>query len=240
MLNYRTMPVIWVLLFIASCHGIKAQLAPNVYQYVDKGGKNPEVYQLMIDDKYAILSVYKTSPPEFVKTLGGYYDIGNDALEIKLEFNTNFVNDSLTFINIPFSKKKNGIQLGLDGEKDFKATPKVKQELDGEWLFASRIADSDKSRRDSSNPRKTLKFLLDGHFQWIAYNTETFEFIGTGGGTFTSKDGRYEEKIEFFSKDNTRVGQKLGFTYELRGNDWYHTGKSSKGDPMGEIWTRRQ
>ncbi len=240
MLNYKTIQLTWMLLFIASIHGIKAQLSPNVYQSVDKGGNNPVVYQLTIDDVYAILSVYKTSPPEFVKTLGGYYNIKNGALVIQLEFNTNFASDSRTQLNIPFSKKKNGLQLSLDGKKAFKAVPKVKQDLDGKWLFASRIADSDKSKRDSTNPRKTLKFLLDGHFQWIAYNTETYEFFGTGGGTFTAKDGRYEETIEFFSKDNSRVGQKLGFTYELRGNDWYQTGKSSKGDPLGEIWTRRQ
>ncbi|MCG2460843.1 hypothetical protein K8352_08790 [Flavobacteriaceae bacterium F89] len=227
------------LVLIGSCYTIMAQLGPDVYKYEEKLGDNHMVYQFMINNQYAILSVYKTSPPEFVKTLGGFYKINNDTLEMQLEFNSNFGKDSLMQLRIPFAQTDRGIQFRLEGLKDFKATPKMKQDLDGEWLFAARTADLDKGRRDAKNPRKTLKFLLDGHFQWIAYNSDTFEFFGTGGGTFTSKNGRYRESIEFFSRDNSRVGQKLGFGYELRGNDWFHTGKSSKGDPLGEIWSKR-
>jgi len=80
---------------------------------------------------------------------------------------------------------------------------------------------------------------MDGRFQWIAYHTETFKFSGTGGGSYTSKDGIYTENIEFFSRDNARVGASLKFGYEINGNDWHHTGKNSKGEPMYEIWQKR-
>jgi hypothetical protein len=82
--------------------------------------------------------------------------------------------------------------------------------------------------------------LLDGHFQWIAFNRETFEFSGTGGGKYIADNtGAYIEQIEFFSRNSGRVGAKLPFKYNIKGNDWFHQGNSSNGEPMHEIWTKR-
>tara|TARA_R110000764_G_scaffold4148_5_gene17288 strand:+ start:589 stop:834 length:246 start_codon:yes stop_codon:yes gene_type:complete len=80
---------------------------------------------------------------------------------------------------------------------------------------------------------------MDNTFQWIAYDTESFKFSGTGGGSYSSLNEIYKEQIEFFSKDNSRVGAELEFNYKLKGNDWHHTGKNSKGEPMYEIWSKR-
>ena len=84
-----------------------------------------------------------------------------------------------------------------------------------------------------------MKFLQDGHFQWIAFNTDTFQFFGSGGGFYTAENGIYTENIEFFSRNNTSVGRVLPFQYSVKGVDWHHQGKSSKGDPMYEVWTQR-
>ena len=43
-----------------------------------------------------------------------------------------------------------------------------------------------------------MKILTGSRFQWIAYNTETKQFFGTGGGSYTAKNGVYTENIEFF------------------------------------------
>jgi hypothetical protein len=88
-------------------------------------------------------------------------------------------------------------------------------------------------------PRKTLKICSGGRFQWMAINPETKEFFGTGGGTYTLKDGKYTETLEFFSRDNSRVGASLGFDAKVEGNKWQHTGKSSKGDRVNEVWTKQ-
>ena len=82
-------------------------------------------------------------------------------------------------------------------------------------------------------------FLKNGNFQWIAFNTETFQFFGSGGGTYSAKNGIYTENIQFFSRNNNSVGKILPFNYSLKGVDWHHSGKSSKGDPIYEIWTKR-
>jgi hypothetical protein len=86
--------------------------------------------------------------------------------------------------------------------------------------------------------RKTIKIMTGDRFQWAAINTATGEFFGTGGGTYTFKDGRYTEQIEFFSRDSSRVGMSLNFEGKVTDGDWHHRGKSSKGDPIYEIWSK--
>ena len=84
-----------------------------------------------------------------------------------------------------------------------------------------------------------MKILSGTRFQWIAYNSDTGEFLGTGGGTYTTAKGVYTEHIEFFARDNSRVGAKLPFSFELKDGKWHHSGKSSKGDPIYEVWSTR-
>jgi hypothetical protein len=81
--------------------------------------------------------------------------------------------------------------------------------------------------------------LSDNRFQWIAFNSETAEFFGTGGGTYTAKGGKYTENIEFFSRDSSRVGAQLTFDFKREGNNWHHSGLSSTGNPINEIWQRQ-
>lgn len=88
--------------------------------------------------------------------------------------------------------------------------------------------------------RKTMKIPSGTCFQWIAFNSETCEFFGTGGGSYTTRNGNYTEQIDFFSRDNSRVGARLEFDYELKDGKWHHSGKSSKEDPIYEIWSTRK
>jgi hypothetical protein len=111
--------------------------------------------------------------------------------------------------------------------------------LQGAWLMSGRVKDGKTQTRDTNRPRKTMKILSGTRFQWIAYNTETKQFMGTGGGTYTTIDGKYTENIEFFSRDDSRVGASLEFNFEIIDGSWHHKGFSSKGDPMHEIWSKR-
>jgi hypothetical protein len=112
--------------------------------------------------------------------------------------------------------------------------------LAGAWLFTGRVTDTGIEKR-VPGARRTMKILSGTRFQWIAYNIETKEFFGTGGGTYTSVNGKYTETIDVFSRDNSRVGAKLDFNFSLSPEgDWHHSGKSSKGDPINEIWSKRE
>ncbi|MFD1079838.1 hypothetical protein, partial [Longispora fulva] len=92
-------------------------------------------------------------------------------------------------------------------------------------------------RRSTPGARRTIKILGGDRFQWVAFNSDTGEFFGTGGGRYSAENGKYQENIEFFSRDDSRVGAKLAFDYEVKDGEWHHSGKSSKGDPMYEIWS---
>ena len=83
--------------------------------------------------------------------------------------------------------------------------------------------------------------MSGSRFQWIAFDTEKKKFRATGGGSYTTnEDGLYIEKIEFFSRDASRVGRSLSFDYRLFKGDWIHKGLSSKGAPVHEVWSLRQ
>ena len=74
----------------------------------------------------------------------------------------------------------------------------------------------------------------------MAINPVSKEFFGTGGGTYTFTNGQYTEHVEFFSRDSSRVGAILSFEGKVKDDVWNHSGKSSKGDPLNEVWTREK
>ena len=222
--------------FFISSISIFAQIKQGVYLFED-GNLH---HELKIDETYLIHSVYEKSPAKFIKTVGGFYTTNDNLIQINLEFNSDYQKDSLKNLNIPLKREGNTLILGKESKMIFEHQKSNVQDLDGAWLFATRGPDEGKKRRGEANTRKTLKFLIDGRFQWIAYDTEDMQFKGTGGGNYTSQNGIYTENIEYFSRDNSRVGASLEFNYEIKKNDWHHTGKNSKGKPMYEIWGRRK
>lgn len=225
-----------VLIFFSSIASLRAQISPGVYLANDQN----TTHELKITDNYLVYSTYKKSPAEFISSIGGFYAVMDNTIKTNLEFNSNFENDGKNEFVVPFKIIENGLQLSGESELNFHKLASKNQDLDGQWLFATRGPDTGQERRGDENPRKTLKFLKDGRFQWIAYQTETMRFSGTGGGSFTSTNGVYTENIEYFSRDNGRVGSSLEFNYELKDKDWHHTGKNSKGEPMYEIWAPRK
>ena len=199
----------------------------QVYNFNSLSNGKNITHKIMLDENYFVETQYLTKTAEFILTRGGYYNkTETNIIKVNLEFNSNFSKDSLKLFQI--EKKDSWI-------KSFGKPI----DLNGKWLMAGRINDKGEKRRDISKPRKTMKFLKDGNFQWIAFNTETFQFFGSGGGTYSAKNGIYTENIQFFSRNNNSVGKILPFNYSLKGVDWHHSGKSSKGDPIYEIWTKR-
>lgn len=109
-------------------------------------------------------------------------------------------------------------------------------QLTGNWVFTGRKQGGELARTIPGS-RRTVKILSGGRFQWIAFNSQTKEFSGTGGGTYTTEAGKYIEKITFFSKDKSRVGASLSFDFQIIEGEWHHSGLSSAGSPIYELWT---
>ena len=233
-----------ILLFFTSNFMAIGQISEGIYVDSLENNSSKRIHQVKIHDDYFIYTAYENDPANFIKTLGGFAKIektdANTLLVVLLEFNSNYPQDSIRKLSIPVKMIGDKLQLNWFEELTLEPIETKTQDLDGEWLFATRGPDTGQDRRGEKSSRKTLKFLKDGTFQWIAYDTESFRFSGTGGGSYSSKDGIYTEQIEFFSKDNSRVGATLEFNYELNENDWHHTGNNSKGEPMYEIWAKRE
>ena len=185
------------------------------------------------------ISIFNAETGEFIYTNGGTWSLNGDDLIEKVEFDTRNperVGSEGTFKII---LKKISL-VGPDGHPWKKVDEGKPGKLEGAWLMAGRFRNGKKQMRKTDGPRKTMKLLSGKRFQWIAYNTETKQFMGTGGGTYTTKNGIYTENIEFFSRDNSKAGLKLKFDFEVINSEWNHKGFSSKGDPMHEIWVKRE
>tara|TARA_X000001036_G_C20498385_1_gene732816 strand:+ start:198 stop:911 length:714 start_codon:yes stop_codon:yes gene_type:complete len=186
------------------------------------------------------ISIFNAESGEFIYTNGGTWELSGDDLTEKIEFDTGNPERIGSKVTFKIIVKKNTITVPAM-ERTWKRIDDGKPgKLEGAWLMAGRFRNGKKQMRKVDGPRKTMKLLSGKRFQWIAYNTETKQFMGTGGGTYTTKNGVYSENIEFFSRDNTKAGLRLKFDFDLINNEWNHKGFSSKGDPMHEIWVKRK
>jgi hypothetical protein len=228
-----------MLLFLMMTIPLWAQLEPGVYHAQEDLDQGKRHYLLLVAEDYMIHTVYDRDPNQFVDTKGGFYKVVGDSLLVDLEFNFSYESDGERTHRAQLYEDAGTLIFNGNAQKRYQREPSVNQDLDGQWLFATRGPDTGQERRGDHVPRKTLKFLQDGYFQWIAYHTETMEFSGTGGGHYTAENGTYTEKIHFFSRDSSRAGAELQFQYEIKGKDWHHRGKNSRGEPMYEIWGRR-
>lgn len=215
-----------------------AQILDGAWQQVNDGSTVETT--CIIEDNYFIQAVYDKANKKFIGTLGGICEVTPDGkMNVTIEFNTmdnTLISNSYT---IDYRLDNNKLVITINGENtEWRRIDDGKGLLAGNWRITEREQDG-KMNPMQPGPRKTLKILSGTRFQWAAINTDTKEFFGTGGGTYTFKDGRYTETIEFFSRDSSRVGASLDFDGKVEGKRWAHSGKSSKGDKIAEIWTRQ-
>jgi hypothetical protein len=208
------------------------------YHTSENGEKLKSV--VIFSDGYQVLTTYNADTGKFVHSNGGTWKLEGDTMTEKVEFDTN--NSERVGTEVSFEVFIYDSIMGIVGsEMKFKRIDNgVPGKLQGAWLMSGRIRNGETQLRDKNRPRKTMKILSGTRFQWIAYNIETKQFMGTGGGTYTTINGIYTENIEFFSRDDTKAGLSLKFNYSFIDGNWHHSGFSSKGEPMHEIWSVRE
>ena len=203
---------------------------------------NNSIASLIVADNYLMIASYSILNKYFDRTEGGSFTMDGDKMTYLTEFNT----DDTAKINKPLVYtiiRKDSI-LTLRGEDeelvwilvdDAKNVP-----MAGTWHITGRAKDGtgDMMEIHQTGTRKTLKILSGTRFQWAAIDPAVKGFYGTGGGTYDIKNGKYTERIQFFSRDNHRVGTDLTFDWALKDGRWDHAGKSSKGDPIHEVWQK--
>jgi hypothetical protein len=207
-------------------------------------GEKTYRHLLLFSGNYFSHSVFESKDGSFVMTRGGSFSSsGNESYGVIVEFNSADPSTvgAGTYVNVSVKEGKLYLS-GVDGiPTEWMSDEKNSSTaLTGPWLFSGRKNDNGEiERRGTDGPRKTMKIITGSKFHWIAYNTDTREFFGSGGGTYEAVDGKYTEKIEFFSRDNSRVGASLSFDFKVEDADWHHSGLSSQGKPIYEVWSKR-
>jgi hypothetical protein len=224
---------VWFIVMSAHAQNLK-----GAWESVEGDNKITRIYTA---DFFSV-AIYSVKEKKFEGTYGGSYKVDGKNLVETIEFDTWHSANVGSVKKTAFARQKN--QLTLDAG-NVKTTYQQTDEgapgkLVGAWLITGRFVDGE-MRKSIPGVRRTMKILSGTRFQWIAYNVETKEFFGTGGGTYTTVDGKYTENIEFFSRDASRIGMSLSFDFSLLDDGaWRHSGKSSKGDPIDEVWTQRE
>ena len=197
-------------------------------------------YVFIFQDGYFSCSVFDKQNKKFIRTWGGTFSEAGGQMHANIEFDTESKDNVGTHKHYPVTISGNTFKLNLGNEiGEWKRTDNGTDALAGNWRITGRMKDGSIQPIEKS-ARKTLKVLSSTRFQWMAINTETKEFFGTGGGTYTFKNGKYTENIEFFSRDSSRVGASLSFDGTVANNVWTHKGLSSRGEPIHEEWSREK
>jgi len=193
---------------------------------------------LLLSDGYFMHTIFDRVNKQFIQSRGGTYTFSGKDLLTKIEFNTIDKDQIGQAVTCSFFINKKKLSSDISGKKDsWDLLDKGEGEMAGTWRMSGRKTGS-KIVMSPPRARKTLKVLSGTKFQWAAINAETKEFFGTGGGSYTFVNGKYTESIEFFSRDNSRVGASLSFDGKLEDGNWHHSGLSSTGNPIYEVWSK--
>lgn len=235
---FKSLVVILFLSTIVSFTNTEKSISPlnGAWSTID----NNMTISLLISDGYCMVTTYDKSGKKFLDTWGGALAVENNQAKVKIEFNSSNKTQVGKTQSYMYAIQNNTLTTYGEGEGErieWKRVDDGKSNLAGNWRITKR-KQGDKMDDIPLRPRRTLKLLTGSRFQWAAINIETGEFSGTGGGTYTFTNGKYTEHIEFFSRDNTRVGSSLSFNGKVENGDWVHSGLSSTGAPIHEIWSR--
>jgi hypothetical protein len=194
---------------------------------------------MIITDEHFSVAWYRKDPAKFVATDGGMWSARNDGtITVTYEFDTANPERVGTSQNVSVQTDDAGV-MTVEGSVWKRIDDGAPGALHGSWLMTGRKRDGEITTR-TPGARRTMKILSGTRFQWIAYNVETKQFFGTGGGTYTTAGGTYTENIEFFSRDDKKAGRSLEFRYDMVDKTWHHIGKSTDGNDMHEVWARRK
>lgn len=196
-------------------------------------------YSLLAADNYVMVTNFDKANKKFISSVGGKTRLLGKKLMVTIEFNTADKSQIGKTVEYLWDAKTATVSSNIGGSaQNWRIVDQGRGNLTGNWRFLQR-KDGDKfSEVTPLRARRTYKLLTASRFQWAAVNVETGEFFGTGGGNYTLNDGKYTENIEFFSRDGSRVGASLSFDADVKDGNWHHSGKSSKGDAMYEVWGR--
>lgn len=240
MKNRTLKPLVLMMVLMTAVATSSAQMKTSDFTGAWETGTDVKMTRIYTD-QFFVVTTYNVKYKQFIATSGGRWRLNGKEIVETLEFSSARPDRVGTETSTSVDLKDNKLSLTADGIKDewIRVDNGTPGKLSGAWLITGRMNDG-KMGKMTPGARRTMKILSGTRFQWIAYNVDTKEFFGTGGGTYTTEKGKYTENILFFSRDNNRVGASLQFDFALEDGNWRHKGLSSKGDPIDEVWTKRE
>lgn len=196
---------------------------------------------LLFMDGYFSSTTYDKAAKRFVQTSGGTYTTQGNKWTVNYEFSSDNKQPIGSAVTYTAVVKEGKLAANLNGEvQQWNRLDNGEAPLSGLWAITARKQGGALQPIHQTGTRKTVKLLTGTRFQWAAIDPGTKQFMGTGGGTYTFQNGKYTEQIEFFSRDSSRVGSALSFDGKLEEGNWHHSGLSSKGEPIYEVWSRNK
>ena len=239
MKNYvKTGYCLFAIILLASAMSFTYRMLPD--NSVINGAwklQNGTVEQVLIfNNGYFMHTTFDKSKKQLIQTRGGAYKYAGNQLDATIEFSPQYKDEIGQTKKYFFAVNKDRLASDINGKKEVWAMiDNGKGAMVGTWRSSGRMQDG-KVVLSPPRARKTFKVLSGSRFQWAAINAETKEFFCTGGGSYTYENGKYTETLDFFTKDSTKVGNSLTFDGKIEGDLWHHSGKSSQGANMYEIW----
>lgn len=221
---------------------VQAQTDPLAGAWHYQEGDREQV--VVFIDGYFSHSTFDVNNKNFISTRGGSYTADGNAVTVTWQYDTEkagkntppeeWVGQPSTFNYTAGSTLTINLS---NGNAEFRRLDNNEGALAGVWRITGR-QQADEMGQMPLRDRRTLKIMTGTRFQWAAINVKTGEFSGTGGGTYTFENGKYTENIDFFSRNNDRVGASLTFDGKVENGQWHHSGLSSAGDPIYEVWIK--
>ena len=202
----------------------------------------PGNHTVLINSETAFAAAtYDLPGKKFISSYGGTWRIAGNELVRKIEWNS--ANPEEVGKELKLAMQLTGDKLVLKPQNEtFTRIDDGKPgELAGAWIITGRYKNDTLAKSPVIfKSRRTMKILSGTRFQWIAYDIDSKKFFNSGGGTYTTTNGKYTENIEFFTKTAESVGKSLNFNYAFDKGNWRHSGLSTAGKKIDECWTRRE
>ncbi len=101
-----------------------------------------------------------------------------------------------------------------------------KIDLIGTWELVKQRKNDDTLYWDIPKFVIYRKLITEKHFTWVYYDADGQEVMGTGGGTYTLKNGTYIENIEYIypASGAGLLGSAIPFDCKIIEGKWHHIG----------------
>src|SRR5687768_11567240 len=81
-----------------------------------------------------------------------------------------------------------------------------------------------KQSKEELSKQSIIKIFKNGYWIAASFGDSAQGFLGSGGGTYKIVNGKYVEKVDFFSWDTTAVGKTYMFDYSLSDDQYSQDG----------------